>query len=225
MSYLCMPFADVEIPGTVMERVIELSNPGSKILKTYDFVDVCSRGDKGWQVKATKIITPITWKRAKIPNKNQLIKDSQASKEGCQLLGDAIVDFCNASAHTSFKEYSLKEIYYSRLIVDSKAKEWRYFERLIATKESPDIFDKTDLTWAWNEKRSNTKKELLPAFVGRSKSMDIKYFAWHGMGENQLHFTGENCWHPTEEEHMIRIKYESFRRLNASDLYNMAISD
>ena len=218
-----MPFADVEIPGSVMERVIELSNPGSSILKTYDFVDVCSTGDRGWQVKATKITTPITWKRAKIPNKNQLIKESQSSPEGCQQLGDAIVDFCNAAAHKSFEDYSLEEIYYSRLIVDTKAKEWRYFERLIATRENPDIFEKSDLIWSWNEKKSNTKKELLPAFVGRSKTKNIKFFAWHGMGENQLHFTGENCWHPSKEEHLVRIKYESFKRLNSSDLYDLAV--
>lgn len=222
ISYLCMPFADNEIPGAVMERVIEKSNPGSTVLKTYDFVDVVKQGSVGWQVKSTKTTTPITWKRAKIPNKTELMEASYESEAGCQKLGDTLVEFCNSACIESFEQYNLDKIFYARLAVDNFRKEWRYFERLIATKNQPEIFDKSDLVWSWNKQKRNTKKEQLPAFIGTSKSLGIKMFAWHGKGENQLHFSGEKSWHPTEEQHLVRIKYESFRRLDLKELYQLA---
>lgn len=222
ISYLCMPFADNEIPGAVMERVIESSNPGSTVLRTYDFVDVVQQDGIGWQVKSTKTTTPITWKRAKIPNKIELMENSYKTEAGCQRLGDTLVEFCNAASVKSFEQYNLSKIYYARLVVDNFRKEWRYFERLIATKDHPEIFDKNDLEWSWNKERRNTVKEQLPAFIGRSKSLGIKVFAWHGKGENQLHFSGEKSWHPIEEKNLIRIKYESFRRLDLKELYKLA---
>ena len=42
----------------------------------------------------------------------------------------------------------------------------------------------------------SSKKEQLPAFHGVSKKTGKKVFAWHGKGENQLHFSGEKNWWP-----------------------------
>lgn len=194
-AYMKIPFfQDDTIPGKVMEKIISLVR-GAKQLGTYDYVDVCIDNEVGWQVKSTKNSTPVTWKRAKIANAQQLIKESKNSKRGCKKLGDAIIEFCNNHAKESVKRYNLSEIGYSRLIMfpDNVA---IYFERLICTASKPEIFNANDFIWHWSVQKKATKKEQLPALHGISKGTGRKVFAWHGKGENQLHFSGEGEWWP-----------------------------
>lgn len=161
-------------------------------------MDVVKPGTVGWQVKSTKSLIPLTWKRAKIRNSNALITESEKSAEGCQKLGDAIIDFCNAHAVESLDTYDLNEIGYSRLIMfeDNTA---IYFEKLLCSKQNPLIFNKQDYTWKWSTQKLTTKKEQLTALHGVNIKTNKKAFAWHGRGENQLHFSGEFDWWPKIE--------------------------
>lgn len=194
-AYMKIPFfQDDTIPGKVMEKIVSLVHSADQ-KATYDYVDVCKEGSVGWQVKSTKDKSPLTWKRAKIANSAKMILASETSESARQELGNAIIDFCNKHAHESLALYSLKEIGYSRLIMfeDGTA---IYFEKLISSKQSPNIFDKNDYTWEWSSPKDVTKKEQLPALHGTSKKTHKKAFAWHGRGENQLHFSGEKEWWP-----------------------------
>ena len=199
---------------------------GASVLRTYDFVDVVKRDSRcGWQVKSTKATTPVTWKRAKIPNSVQLIAESRKSSDGTQALGDAIIAFCNAHAQHSLQHYDLDEIGYSRLIVHADGRV-TYFERLLCTREKPIIFDPQDFEWRWSVAKKTVKKEQLPALHGTSKQDGRKWFAWHGLGENQLHFGGEGNWWPKEKSpHQVsfnlptndeKISVERFIELLAS---------
>ena len=115
--YARLPFSSDIFPGTVIEAVIAHVHSG-EILKTYDFVDVIKREQHcGWQVKSTKASTPVTWKRAKIPDRNLRIRESEDSERGLQRLGDAIINFCNAHVAESLSRYDLEKIGYARLIV------------------------------------------------------------------------------------------------------------
>jgi hypothetical protein len=194
-AYMRIPyFQDDAVPGKIMEKIIALVR-GANQLDTYDYVDVCIKDRFGWSIKSTKSRTPVTWKRAKIPNANELIKLSEDSKDACQLLGDVIIDFCNNHAKESLALYNLSEIGYSRLIVfpDNTA---IYFERLISTLSEPEIFNKCDFVWHWTKPKKTIKKEQLSALHGVSIKTGKKVFAWHGRGENQLHFSGEGDWWP-----------------------------
>ena len=94
-GYLKLPFSGDAIPGALMESIVSEVKSG-QVLNTYDFIDILNQSKKvGWQVKSTKASTPVTWKRAKIPNSLQLIKDSNNSAQGLQKLGDTIIKFCN----------------------------------------------------------------------------------------------------------------------------------
>lgn len=195
-AYMKIPyFQDDTIPGKVMEKIISLVRGGDQ-LATYDYVDVCIENSVGWQVKSTKSDTPLTWKRAKIANSDALIAASEKNKKGLAELGNAIIDFCNAHAAESIDKFKLKEIGYSRLIMfpDNTA---IYFERLICTKRSPKIFDESSYEWRWSSPKATQKKEQLSALHGIEISTGKKVFAWHGRGENQLHFSGESDWWPT----------------------------
>jgi hypothetical protein len=194
-AYMKIPFfQDDTIPGKVMEKIISIVHNAEQ-LATYDYVDVVKPGAIGWQVKSTKSLTPLTWKRAKIPNSNALIAESEQSATGCQKLGDAIIDFCNAHAIESIETYNLNEIGYSRLIMfeDNTA---IYFEKLLCTRDKQLIFNKEDYTWKWSIQKATTKKEQLTALHGINTKTNKKVFAWHGRGENQLHFSGEAEWWP-----------------------------
>lgn len=194
-NYIRLPFSDKTIPGAVMEAVLAHVR-GARVLKTYDFVDVVQTAEKiGWQVKSTKDATPVTWKRAKIPNATALIQASNTSKVGAAALGKAIIDFCNKHAEESLNLYKLEKIGYSRLIIHANA-EVTYFERTLCTKTSPQVFDPNDFTWSWSVPKKTKKKEQLPALHGVHKETGKKWWAWHGLGENQLHFTGEKYWWP-----------------------------
>lgn len=195
-GYLKLPFSGDSIPGALMENVIACVRSG-EVLNTYDFVDIINKSEKfGWQVKSTKSNTPVTWKRAKIPNSLELIKKSKSSSTGLQNLGNAIIDYCNDHAIESINQYELEKIGYARLVVHKTGK-ITYFEKELCSRESPDIFNKKDFSWKWSTPKKTIKKEQLPALHGTYKPTSDKWFAWHGLGENQLHFSGERAWWPS----------------------------
>ena len=192
---LLLPFWDASIPGAVLESTIAHVRGGS-VLRTYDFVDVINPETRtGWQVKSTKSNTPVTWKRAKLPDAQQLIASSNESEAGLQELGDTILGFCNEHARDSISKYELKEIGYCRLILHDDGSA-TFFERLLCTEESPDIFNPSEFSWEWSIPKLSTKKEQLPALHGTNRGTGEKCWAWHGLGENQLHFSGESAWWP-----------------------------
>ncbi|MBI3649932.1 MAG: hypothetical protein HY231_02660 [Acidobacteria bacterium] len=192
-SYARLPFASHNIPGALLESALAHVR-NAEVLRTYDFVDVIQRQQRiGWQVKSTQAATPVTWKRAKIPNQVALIAESRKSARGKQVLGDAIIDCCNQHALASLHRYELEAIGYARLILhpDHQA---NYFERRLCTQASPAIFNKLEFEWCWSTAKKTGKKEQLQAFHGIHRATQEKWFAWHGLGENQLHFNGERRW-------------------------------
>lgn len=195
VNYSRLPFSQGSIPGALMESVLAHVR-GGRVLNTYDFVDVINDEIRhGWQVKSTKEKTPVTWKRAKIPNAVELIEASKQSDAGLQILGDAIIEFCNEHFRASVEKHNLDKIGYARLIVHENG-QVTYFERLLYSKEYPHIFNPKDFTWRWSTPKKTGTKEQLPALHGYVKT-GRKWWAWHGLGENQLHFSGETVWWPT----------------------------
>ena len=187
----------MNIPGQLMESILAHVREAI-VLNTYDFVDVVDiKEGLGWQVKSTKAGTPVTWKRAKIPNALDLIEVSRESDGGLQLLGDSIIEFCNDHARASLDTYQLKEIGYSRLVMRKNGYA-TYFERPLCSQDRPDPFDPSEFTWSWSTPKKSVKKEQLPALHGINRSTGKKWWAWHGLGENQLHFSGESAWWPRE---------------------------
>ena len=196
--YVRMPFVLPTIPGSLMESILAHVRGGT-VLNTYDFVDVIRRDiGIGWQIKSTKAGTPVTWKRAKIPNASALIDVSMQSDLGLQALGDAIVEFCNEHASESMSTYELSKIGYSRLILHDAGRV-TYFERLLCSHDDPDVFDPTDFAWQWSTPKVTVKKEQLRALHGIHLATGKKWWAWHGLGENQLHFYGESTWWPSKD--------------------------
>lgn len=199
-QYARLPFASgTAIPGSVMMAALAEVR-GGKVLETYDYVDVIKSAEEvGWQVKSTKASTPVTWKRAKIPGKSDLIDASMNSEKGLQVLGDAIIGFCNDHIRESMIAYNLKRIGYARLVVhdDSTA---LYFEKELATREAPVVFHPGDFRWRWSAPKRTAKKEQLSALHGTHIPSKKKWWAWHGLGENQLHFTGEATWWPSPRD-------------------------
>ena len=208
-TFARLPFAGNSIPGAVMEHVLAVIR-GASVLNTYDFVDVINRMDSiGWQVKSTKESTPVTWKRAKIPNSRTMIARSDRDKVAIQKLGDAIITFCNDHGRESLAKYSLESIGYARLIMHRNGTA-TYFERELITAENPQIFDPADFTWTWSKQKRTKIKEQLPALHGLHRSSGKKWFAWHGRGENQLHFSGEGSWWPSlNDPHAITFSLPS----------------
>ena len=167
-GYLRLPFSGDSVPGALLENVIG-NVRGGKVLNTYDFVDVVNTDKKvGWQIKATKASTPVTWKRAKIPDSLRLIEIAKTNPAGLQNLGDAIIGFCNNHALKSLTDYNLKEIGYARLIIHPTG-DITYFERILCTKENPEIFFESDFKWDWSTPKNTEKKEQLPALKGIHK--------------------------------------------------------
>ena len=204
--YMTLPFFEDKIPGAVMEAALA-SVREAEVLRTYDFVDVIDRKNRvGWQVKSTQAATPLTWKRAKIPDALALIDASRLSDQGLQLLGNAILKFCNHHARQSLELYDLDAIGYSRLILNSKTATATYFERELCTRSQPLIFDPEEFVWHWTVSKNSGKgkKEQLSSLQGVHRATQTKWFAWHGLGENQLHFSGERVWWPpSESAHQI----------------------
>lgn len=193
--YIRLPASTDTIPGAFLESVLANVRLG-KVLPTYDYIDVHLPQDRvGWSIKSTRANTPVTWKRAKIANKEELIKESYRSEKGLQALGDEIINFCNDHARMSIDKYDLEEIGYARLIVSPNG-EVRYFERRLCSSASPNIFNPEDYVWKWSEQKKTSKKEQLSALHGTHKGTGQKWWAWHGLGENQLHFSGEKSWWP-----------------------------
>jgi hypothetical protein len=224
-KYIRLPFSTETIPGAVLEGALAFVRD-AEVLKTYDFVDMINRKSRvGWQIKSTKADTPVTWKRAKIPNQEELTKNSFNSEEARQILGNTIIEFCNEHAEASLKLYDLSEIGYSRLIIFNSGRVL-YFEKLLCTKENPQIFNPNDFEWHWSTAKKTVKKEQLPAFHAYHKESGKKWFAWHGLGENQLHFSGEkNWWLNADDSHAVafdfpkadeRIELEKFIELLAT---------
>lgn len=216
-NYMRLPFFSGSIPGAVMESLFAYARNG-KVLNTYDFVDVIDR-QTGWQVKSTKEKTPVTWKRAKLPNAEELIDQSLESEQGLQVLGDAIIDFCNEHAVASIEKYELDAIAYVRLVVFPEEKRVGYFERQLCTRSSPRIFLKENFAWQWSQPKNTQKKEQLESLIGTHRDSGTKWFAWHGKGENQLHFSGEQAWWPQAPRRMHSFSFpDAHMRLDWQEL-------
>jgi hypothetical protein len=196
-QYARLPFAGGELPGAMMEWLLAQLH-GASVLKNYDFVDVIHAERRmGWQVKSTKASTPITWKRAKLPDKVRLIEASEANPVACQKLGAALIDFCNAHAAESFRKHPIDAIGYARLVMRPGGQAL-YFERALCTRRKPEVFSASDFVWHWSHPKKTAKKEQLSALHGVHRASGQKWFAWHGRGENQLHFSGEAHWWPRQ---------------------------
>lgn len=206
-KYARLPFSKETIPGAVLEGALAHVR-GGEVLNTYDFVDVIKREDRGgWQVKSTKSGTPVTWMRAKIPNSQKLIDDSRKTTAALQALGDTIINFNNAHVQASIERYNLNEIGYSRLIVFPNGRVV-YFEKLLCTRSAPKIFNAANFEWRWSQPKKTVKKEQLPALHGLYKPTGKKWWAWHGLGENQLHFTGDgDWWPPPNDPHVVTFSF------------------
>lgn len=193
-SYFRMPFASDSVPGAYAEHVVALQY-GGEVLRTYDFVDVICRDRAiGWQVKATKANTPVTWKRAKIEGSEELIRASdKGDKAAVGRLGRSVINACNEHARSSMSKYGLRELRYARAIVAEGR--ITYFEKKLIDEDCDLLFDPEEFAWHWSQQKASVKKEQLPALHGYRDG--TKWFAWHGRGENQLHFTGEKLWWPS----------------------------
>lgn len=204
-NYLRLPFATGIIPGSLLEAGIGYVHK-AQVLQTYDFVDVISPTLKiGWQIKSTKDTTPVTWGRAKIPNASSLIEASH-DDDGLQKLGDSILDFCNSKAKESLFIYNLERIGFARLVVfpDNRI---MYYERLLIGSINQTLFNPADYIWKWSKQKEVVKKEQLSSLFGIHKATGKKHFAWHGLGENQLHFSGEKIWWPPPSDpHRLDFK-------------------
>lgn len=110
-------------------------------------------------------------------------------------MGNAIIGFCNAHAKESIDTYGLDEIGYARLILFPDGAV-RYFERLLCTRDDPIVFRPEEFRWRWSIQKEGKKKEQLSALHGIHQPTGEKWWAWHGLGENQLHFSGERAWWP-----------------------------
>ena len=212
-TYQRLPLSGNTIPGAVMEGVLELVTGGER-LPTYDFVDVIHRARRvGWQVKSTAEKTPLTWKRAKLENQVALMgasrSDGDAERQaGLAALGKAIIDFCNKAVSDSFELYGLDAIGYARLIVHPGSKKRgtpsmaTYFERQLAVRGGPPLFRHEDYEWHWTTEKVGKKKQQLSALHGTTLvgNKRRKIWAWHGQGENQLHFSGEGLWWPRDDD-------------------------
>ncbi len=193
LGYRRLPYAGNGIPGPYVEAVLAQVRNG-EVLPTYDFADVINREDGvGWTIKSAMGTSPLTWKRAKIPNAEGLIKDSRSGNAGLQALGDAIIGFCNQHARESMSRYNLQAIGYSRVCLTSG--EIVYFERELISAANDVLFNPSEFKWHWSSPKKTVKKEQLQALHGVHDS-GKKWFACHLLGENQLHFSGEKAWWP-----------------------------
>lgn len=194
-----LPFFVDKFPGEALENIVAYVRKG-EVLNTYDFVDVVNYDLKcGWQIKSTRRATPVTWKRAKIPGVSQLIEESFSDQEARKMLGDAIISFCNSHVKESIELYELEQIGYARLILNPNGTA-TYFEKLLCSGSNANIFQPDQFNWRWSLQKETTKKEQLRALHGFDKNTNKKWWAWHGLGENQLHFSGENYWWPSEND-------------------------
>ena len=172
-------------------------------------------------MKSTLATTPVTWKRAKLPGAPELIEASRLDGSGLQRLGDAIIGFCNLHARESIDRYDLDAIGYARLIVDRRSNAATYSERMLCSRENPAVFRPEQFYWRWSEPKRTVKKEQLQALHGFHGETGRKWFAWHGLGENQLHFTGEPFWLPVPGEHSVSFDVDPAKRMPFRDFLGM----
>lgn len=193
-AYLRLPFSQ-GIPGAVLEHALAHVR-GGMVLPTYDFVDVVDEEKGlGWQVKSTMARSPLTWIRAKLPNKDDLILESHGPAIGPQSLGNAIIKHCNDHIARSLEEFNLNQLFYARLI-RYKDDRFLYFERPLTLDSQSRLFVPEDYYWRWAEPKVTKSKQQLPALHGFESASGKPAFAWHGRGENQLHFKAERTWWP-----------------------------
>ncbi len=205
-AFCRLPIAGESVPGALLEAAFGHIR-GAKVLPTYDYVDLVDVSRRiGWSIKSTKAATPMTWKRAKITNKAGLIGASRISAKATQTLGDTLIKFCNDHAIASMEKYDLTAIGYGRLIVHANGTA-TYFERLLCTREQPNTFNPKDFEWNWSTAKAGRSKEQLSALHGRHRPSGKRWWAWHGLSENQLHFTGEGEWWPgAKDQHAITFE-------------------
>lgn len=220
-KFMALPFANDSVPGAVLEAILAEVRDAT-VLKTYDFIDVVKAHQGiGWQVKSTLESTPVTWKRAKIPDKEALIAASRRSAKGVQQLGDAVIECCNKHAVESLNNYGLDQIGYARLLVRRGGKAL-YFERTLVTKAAPQLFDPKQFEWKWSKSKKALKKEQLSALHGIHVESGRKWWAWHGLGENQLHFSGETEWWPQDMAHAVEFTLPlALDRMSMQDLIEL----
>lgn len=217
-----LPMSGDSIPGAMLETTFANVRNG-RVLATYDYVDVIDeKSGIGWSLKSTKATTPMTWKRGKIPNKTKLMDLSHKSDVGLQQLGNSLITFCNEHAKASLEKHKLSAIGYGRLIVHGNLTA-TYFERVLCTANKPEIFDQNEFEWKWSVEKVGTKKEQLSALHGIHKPSGKRWWAWHGKGENQLHFTGESHWWPAKSgQHAITFALPSAEaKLTFDDLLEL----
>lgn len=228
-ALLKLPLTEHTISGDLMERVFAHVR-GAEVLRTYDFVDVIDREKKiGWQVKSTMSSTPVTWIRGKISNREHMIAESEKSEDGMKALGAAILDYCNDHIwHSGFEKYNLDHIGYIRLIVFPDGT-LRYFERYLCSREQPILFVPDRYNWQWSVQKNAKAKEQLSAlhgyFTDPSGGQPRKHWAWHGRGENQLHFSGEGEWWPKDgDPHTRNFEFPSEGKLDFDDLVRLLLA-
>lgn len=226
--YSRLPFSTDAIPGGVLEGALATVRDGRRLGK-YDFVDVVRSEDRvAWQVKSTAEDTPVTWKRAKIGDRNGLIracdeaKDEEERAEAVAFLGNEVIDFCNKAVERDFDKHPIDEIGYARLVVFGDGR-GLYFERRLVTRDAPVLFRREDFSWEWSKERTGGKKEQLSALHGTHRPTGRRWWAWHGRGENQLHFTGERAWWPSQgdgEANAIAFRFPT-RRFSLDELASL----
>src|SRR5207247_11146236 len=105
----------------------------------------------------------------------------------------------------SFRLYNVNETAYRTLLIVPDGKPI-YFERLLCTRKRPLLFDPGHFESRLSSPKNVIKKEQLSALHGIHRPSGKKWFAWHGLGENQLHFSGEPTWWPKpDDRHAIRF--------------------
>ena len=202
-AYLRLPFSPDSVPGSIVEHVLGHVRV-AEVLKTYDFADVIDRNAGiGWQVKSRKSSTPVTWKRAKIENRNKLISASEGSERGLEDLGRAILDVCNKHLIASLDLYGLHRMGYVDLILHKD--EVEYVECEIPQNSLTCLFDPSDFRWEWSKEKPKGRKEQLSALHGFHAETGERWWSWHGRGENQLHFVGERYWLSSIQSERIRF--------------------
>ncbi len=101
-----------------------------------------------------------------------------------------------------------------------------YFEKYLCSKGNPELFNPNDYVWAWSKQKEVTKKEHLPALHGYiiTSGEKKKHWAWHGRGENQLHFSSEETWWPDEgTNHRVYLRFPEQGKLSFDDLVKMLL--
>ncbi len=116
-----------------------------------------------------------------------------------------MLNYCNAHIASSFRLYGLEEIGYARLI--NFGSRFRYFEIPLLKNDGSVLFQPADYEWRWSQQKKTLTKEQKPALHGFHKQTRVKHWAWHGQGENQLHFTGERLWWP-EETYLHSVSFD-----------------